>query len=892
MKNKRLYPEYNINYISNCMSLRTPQKRSLKVLSEILNNVDLVKNPDLEKNLQTVNELFPTCSNFERDFFSLSFALATGVGKTRLMGAFITYLYTVKGIKNFFIVAPNITIYDKLRKEFSDINHDKYVFKGLSCFAGIQPNMVYGENYKNTGFMCGLSDCTINVFNIDKFNKQVGEMKKLSEFLGASYFKYLSELDDLVILMDESHHYRAEKGMLALNELNPVLGIELTATPQVEVGNKTVKFKNVVYEYPLSSAIKDGYTKIPYAMTRRDVGDLKFGDENLDKLMISDGILNHNRVKVALENYSNLNPTARKVKPFMLIVCKDTTHAEQVMKFITSDEFEDGYYKNKTIIIHSNQKGAEKEENIRLLNEVEKYENPIEIVIHVNILKEGWDVNNLYTIVPLRTAAAKTLREQTIGRGLRLPYGQRVNDSVVDSLVIAAHDKFNEIIEEANKPDSLLKAKNIIFAEEIKREQCVFAETKLDSSLQTRFEEVYNNFESSPNYTEEEKTVFKSAVSQIKDKLMYSYKFDNYQSSDKKISKEDIAKEIIESKDLSELANSRNDFSDIYSKFIVEEVERQYNIIHSFTMPIPIIGISAEGVSDYGFQPFELDVRFMNYVPISNDVLLKNLTSDEFLMWQVKGIDFNALNPMKTLAIELKSKPQISDKEDDLLFNLFTQFLNHLSKSFTEDEIKNIVMFNIKDIGNKIYDQMKKHYVKEDKDLVEQVVDVDLKPIPNSYIGEELSTKSLYDEIADRDVPKYIFTGFKRNMHEKCKFDSSPEKRLAIICENDNIVEKWMRPAPKQFKLFYNNNSRYEPDFVVETKDNMLLIEVKRDDMVDNEAVIMKRNRAVKYCEVANIYCSSHNMKLWKHLFIPASEIKITSSMDSLIKRYTWETIV
>jgi len=72
----------------------------------------------------------------------------------------------------------------------------------------------------------------------------------------------------------------------------------------------------------------------------------------------------------------------------------------------------------------------------------------------------------------------------------------------------------------------------------------------------------------------------------------------------------------------------------------------------------------------------------------------------------------------------------------------------------------------------------------------------------------------------------------------------------------------------------------------------MLLIEVKRDDMVDNEAVIMKRNRAVKYCEVANIYCSSHNMKLWKHLFIPASEIKITSSMDSLIKRYTWETIV
>lgn len=67
-----------------------------------------------------------------------------------------------------------------------------------------------------------------------------------------------------------------------------------------------------------------------------------------------------------------------------------------------------------------------------------KPENPVEIVIHVNMLKEGWDVNNLYTIVPLRTAASKILREQMVGRGLRLPYGERTGDRDVDAVMLTA----------------------------------------------------------------------------------------------------------------------------------------------------------------------------------------------------------------------------------------------------------------------------------------------------------------------------------------------------------------------------------------------------------------------------------------------------------------------
>lgn len=109
--------------------------------------------------------------------------------------------------------------------------------------------------------MQGFSDVTINVFNISKFNREIGNIHHLSEYLGQSYFDFLAAQKDLVVIMDESHHYRADKGMTAINELKPVLGLELTATPQVESGTKTIKFKNVVYEYPLSSAIRDGYAK-------------------------------------------------------------------------------------------------------------------------------------------------------------------------------------------------------------------------------------------------------------------------------------------------------------------------------------------------------------------------------------------------------------------------------------------------------------------------------------------------------------------------------------------------------------------------------------------------------------------------------------------------------
>lgn len=118
----------NNKTIANALSLRTPQRKSLDLLEQIVQKIALKPDADLKETLAAIHEIAPKIEDFERKFPSVCFALATGVGKTRLMGAFIAYLHLEKGIKNFFVLAPNLTIYNKLIADFTP-NTPKYVFR-------------------------------------------------------------------------------------------------------------------------------------------------------------------------------------------------------------------------------------------------------------------------------------------------------------------------------------------------------------------------------------------------------------------------------------------------------------------------------------------------------------------------------------------------------------------------------------------------------------------------------------------------------------------------------------------------------------------------------------------------------------------------------------------
>ena len=191
----------SLEYIKNRLSLRKPQVESVEILDDLIDEI-LSDAPNPQK-IKIIKSKYKWFEDFYREFPSLCFSLSTGVGKTRLMGAFVAYLYITKNIKNYMIIAPNITIYDKLKKDFSDSTSDKYVFKGLKEFVQNPPKIVTGENYKEQGKQSlWESDITINIFNIDKINKDEQSIKTLSEYLGQSYYDFLCEMDNLVVLMD------------------------------------------------------------------------------------------------------------------------------------------------------------------------------------------------------------------------------------------------------------------------------------------------------------------------------------------------------------------------------------------------------------------------------------------------------------------------------------------------------------------------------------------------------------------------------------------------------------------------------------------------------------------------------------------------------------------
>ena len=136
------------------------------------------------------------------------------------------------------------------------------------------------------------------------------------------------------------------------------------------------------------------------------------------------------------------------------------------------------------------------------------------------------------------------------------------------------------------------------------------------------------------------------------------------------------------------------------------------------------------------------------------------------------------------------------------------------------------------------------------------------------------------DSVDKSEVTKKVFSGFKKTYHNIYKFDSSTEKDFSIILENSPSVIKWLRPAPNQFNIYWNKENKYEPDFVVETKNDIYLIEIKATNQVEQEEVQLKKAAAEEYCDIVNDYGKTHDLKKWHYLIIEDIDVKTNYSFD------------
>lgn len=898
----------NVNQIRQRLSLRAPQEEALNILSKIVKELDRTSDADLAKKLEKVHDLYPTCTDFERDFVSVCFALATGVGKTRLMGAFISYLYLSKGVRNFFVLAPNMTIYKKLIEDLGNPAHPKYVFKGISEFAITPPRIITGENYnqkiiaprKQSSMGYFENEIDIHIFNIQKISAESKggkdpKVKRLSEYLGESYFDYLSSLDDLVVLMDESHHYRADRGMAVINELKPILGLELTATPQVESAGKSIKFKNVVYEYSLRRAMDDGYVKEPFVATRSNFDPKQHKDEETDIIKLEDGIKIHEQTKSALEVFAR-NNGRQIVKPFVLVVAKDTTHAAQIRSVIESTSFFGGYYKDKVIEVHSNQRGDEKDENIEKLVGLENPSSMIEIVVHVNMLKEGWDVTNLYTIIPLRASASATLTEQTIGRGLRLPYGQRVNDPDADRLTIVSHDKYQAIIEEANKPDSLVRRGNIITIEdlpEINQPKVVI------SSSSEAFEDFTDARKEIASISDPVERAEKS------DHLLVSIAVQdaivslaNEHVRIEKLSDPEIRKKIVDrvqarvdSGRQSELFDNENT-----SAIIEHAVDQKIKKIQKNIIEIPRLTVVPSEESIVSISDFDLDTTNLNLRPQSNDIYLQSLQDTNAERQTISNSVINNKEDVieNVIVSQLLDVDFIDyDANAKLLYKLAGQAVaNFRSYLDSPEDVTNVVYTQKQRIADLVAAQIGDHISRSPVryDLTQTLPFTEI--YPHAYEQTKGDQTYHYTETITptNSIPQKVFVGFRKACHDIYKFDSKSEKDFATLLEKDSSghILKWLRPSARQFNITWGKfGQKYEPDFIVETRDVIYMVEIKSSKDVESADVQEKAKAAMLYCEQASKYTYENGGKKWQYAIIPHDQVVLSANLAELTNRNT-----
>ena len=885
--------------IKQRLSLREPLCDALDIVVEITETLTLKKQEKdsdvetfLKEELEKVQSLIPTCKNFERDFPSVAFSIATGVGKTRLMAACIAYLYLKKGIRHFFILAPNLTLYEKLIRDFGDRSYSKYVFKGITEFVHNQPIVITGDNYNYAKGLFSDSEIHINIFNIAKFNSDSKESKKgapkikrLSEYLGQSYFEYLSNLDDLVVLMDEAHRYHADASKKAINELRPIIGLEMTATPMDEKGKA---FKNIVYEYNLAQALADGkYVKNPTVAKRKNFEKGSLTGRELDILKLEDAISVHENTKLHIELYSKENDLPL-VKPFILVVCKDIHHATETAELFKKEMF-DGRYDGKVLQIDSSTK--KNEEVDRLFVSLEDPTNEIEIVIHVNMLKEGWDVTNLYTIVPLRAADAPILVEQSIGRGLRLPYGgKRTGNSEVDKLTVIAHENFEAVLSKANDPNSVLNKFSFVELdeEELKRGSSVVVSTPI--SMEQKYKQEVEKHED-----EYQKKIAKTTYDATRAVWNVIPTLNTTIKNIKELSKPEIIA-IIRKKTIDEIKRSAQISAPLFAEEeaaeAIKEVDKAIRtaIVDYINNVIEIPRVIIEQPKAKAiYEPFDLDTETGFSLPaLNSEIIRMGLVDGEVETLQAVSSGYYG-NPDQQIVVQLMNYDDVDyDEYSELIYSLATQACSAVKANLENDEdLARVVNQFKKVIAEKIYKQMKSHFHIEYSEFNISKVLPFIDILPQHLIQTSFGRRDYRDIITPASwVNKYIFTGFSKSYYTEYKFDSTTEQEFAFVLENDANILKWLRPVSKQFNIYWANGSKnYEPDFVVETTDCIYMIETKRADEVDKDTVLAKKEAAVKYCQSVSEFTTKNGGKPWKYVIIAHNNVSRTSTFEYIIAK-------
>jgi type III restriction enzyme len=423
-------------------------------------------------------ETFATRSNLRLlqydDFARYCVKMATGSGKTKVMSLAIAWQFfnaverPDEFAKTFLVIAPNVIVFERLRTDFEGgriFRADPVIAPELQIFWNDFQFYMRGEGERASSLGA------LYLTNVQQFyerqNGEGDEPEELTAVLGRKPPAQTSMIEDfeqriidrkepVIVINDEAHHTHDEesewnkiiRGLHAAVPSGLAAQFDFTATPRHSKGQL---FTWTIFDYPLKQAIIDNVVKRPLkgiaqgiSEQRSDVASTRY------QAYLAAGV---ERWK---EYREQLQPLGKK--PVLFVMMNDTEDADDVGDWLQK-KYPSEFGGDKLLIIHTDRSGDVSKKDLdiarRASREVDDEKSPINCIVSVLMLREGWDVQGVTVIVGLRpyTSKANILPEQTVGRGLRLMF--RGATGYIERVDVIGNKTFIEFVEQLEREEDI-----------------------------------------------------------------------------------------------------------------------------------------------------------------------------------------------------------------------------------------------------------------------------------------------------------------------------------------------------------------------------------------------------------------------------------------------------
>jgi len=751
--------------------------------------------------------------------------LATGVGKTYVLASAIEYL-AADGVRNFAVITPGRTILDKTVANFTP-GHRKSLLGGME----VRPVVITSENFATPAMRTAMEDpeqVKLFIFTVQALLKpesKVGrKTHKFQEGLGEAFYAHLQRLDDLVVFADEHHTYYGPAFSGAIRELRPRVLIGLTATP-----DKRTPPSQIIHRYPLAAAIADRLVKTPVLVGRRD-------DRSDPATKLLDGVRLLELKERAIEQWC-LDTGAEPVAPMMLVIAPDINEANEIEGIVRDPSFAGGRYADAVLTVHSKQS----DEALAQLDRLEDPGSPYRIVISVGMLKEGWDVKNVYVIASMRASVSDILTEQTLGRGLRLPFGQYTDVEILDTLEVLGHERYEDLLRKAG----------------VLNEQFIDRRTRavLRRNAEGRLVPV------------QETTTVEAPITTVEEITPAPSPLETPPYA---------GTTVIQS------------IEDHTAKAEQQLMQLQVELAPREKLHIPLLRMtqvksefSLADITD--LEPFR---RFGESIAADPAGSLRRVTLGARIVTGPDGLRRTEL--VTTEAVDRVASPAALFPRDEARRALVERVLAapvvpaRANQRYAAGEIVDAFMKGLGPSAEKI---LSGYMDRAAAGLIQLVTDEHRKVAAKPTYGEvvELSTfdkvrtgrpTTTSDRYGDFKGKKGVgFEGYRKSLYAQDWFDSSTERDVANILEDAPDVTNWVRLQIGDLPILWTEAREYNPDFIaIDREGTHWVVEVKMDKEMQSADVQRKRDAARRW---ANYVSGDGKVgTCWRYLLVSETDVK------------------